>query len=535
MTANTAVNLPRALSIGLLLSLSFLPLPALGAAPSLLPETSSALTGLQTWYRDADTDGYGDPDVTRRSPRQPSGYVAQNGDCDDTNSSVHPNAPETCDGIDENCEGQVDEGLPTQTWYEDEDADGYGSPASPVTACGAPDDGTLYVLNASDCNDLDDMINPAAYEIKNNGRDEDCDQVIDEKVIHIEAGNEFSLALMSDGSVWSWGQDDSGRLGNGPSGSTTTPTKVNFPNNARISLLCAGDYHAIAVDSYGYVYAWGSNMHGQLGNGSTTYSDKPTAVKNFYAPAAIACGGSHTLAIKSGTLYAWGSNEYGQVGDGTSEDRLVPTLVSLGGLVHIAGGWLHSFAVDNKGAAYAWGYNNEGQLGLGYVGGTVLTPTAIPKLTSSNPTAWMAGGSEHSAAITTDGRTWTWGDNNFSELGDCTTTDHASPFPLTSLNNRPATQVDAGMRHTLLLMTDRSVYVWGAGSYGALGYGGTTSSSCPLRLSSLYNIQQVSAGKWHSLALAMDGTVYAWGQNKGGELGNGNTTQQNSPVKVVGF
>jgi hypothetical protein len=141
-----------------------------------IDESSAADAG--TWYADNDGDGYGDPGSTRTACSQPSGYEGVGTDCDDSDSSVNPGATELCNGHDDDCDGSVDEGDASDaaTWYADADADSYGDPTSPTTACSRP---SGHVSDATDCDDHDDDINPGAAELCN-GADDDCDGSVDE-------------------------------------------------------------------------------------------------------------------------------------------------------------------------------------------------------------------------------------------------------------------------------------------------------------------------------------------------------------------
>jgi len=135
----------------------------------------ASASGAPTWYRDADGDSYGNASSTTRACTQPSGYVSNSTDCDDTRSTIYPGASETCDGYDNDCDGATDESGGS-TWYRDADGDGYGTSTSTTVSCSAP---SGYVSNSSDCNDSDAAISPADPEICNSV-DDDCDGSTDE-------------------------------------------------------------------------------------------------------------------------------------------------------------------------------------------------------------------------------------------------------------------------------------------------------------------------------------------------------------------
>lgn len=222
----------------------------------------------------------------------------------------------------------------------------------------------------------------------------------------IAAGGYHSLALKNDGTVWAWGFGLDGELGNGLHTTSSTPVKVSFPAGTVITAIAAGLYHSLAIKNDGTVWAWGRNVNGQLGDGSTAQRNSPVQVHVITGIVAIAgggsddtqtyVGGSHSLALKSdGSVWAWGYNANGQLGDGTFQDSDVPVEVLTGAKGIAAGGW-HSMAISSSnGTVAAWGLNNWGQLGNGTLS-TYGVPAMVSNITGMTH---IAAGGYHSLAI----------------------------------------------------------------------------------------------------------------------------------------
>jgi alpha-tubulin suppressor-like RCC1 family protein len=250
-------------------------------------------------------------------------------------------------------------------------------------------------------------------------------------VTAIAAGVNFSLALKSDGSVWAWGYNGSGQLGDGTTTDRSTPVYVNMVAQVAIA---AGFDHSVAMTSVGAVWTWGNNSNGQLGNGSTTNSSVPVlAGPGILAGAlAISAGNKFTVALLrnylSSYLWAWGRNSNGQLGDGTNNERWTPVQVSgLAGMTAIAAGENHAISLKGDGTVWAWGDNSNGQLGDGTTTAR-WTPVQVNTLTGAQG---IAAGYQDSFASTTIGAVWAWGDNIYGQLGDGTTTDRWSPVQIT--------------------------------------------------------------------------------------------------------
>ena len=189
----------------------------------------------------------------------------------------------------------------------------------------------------------------------------------------VAAGAEHSLALRTDGTVWGWGYNFYGQVGapsavcqNGSCSTQNRLTPVQVSGLSGVTAIAAGSQHSLALKSNGTVWAWGRNDEGQLGNGTTTSGSTPVQVSGLSGVVALAAGGYHSLALKSdGTAWAWGHNGQGQLGNGTTVSSRTPVQVSLTAVTAVAGGRNHSLAAQGNGALWAWGYNAYGQLGDG--------------------------------------------------------------------------------------------------------------------------------------------------------------------------
>ncbi len=344
----------------------------------------------------------------------------------------------------------------------------------------------------------------------------------------IAGGGEHSLALKNDGTVWAWGNNFAGELGNGTfNGSNSTAAQVSGLSG--VTAIAGGFYHSLALKNDGTVSAWGYNVDGELGNGSNTNSSTPVQVSGLSGVTAIAGGGNHSLAVKNGgTVWAWGYNYYGELGNNVAANSTTPVPVSgLSGVTAVTGGSYHSLALKNDGTLSAWGYNFEGELGIG---STSDSNTPVPVGGLSGVTA-IAGGGSQSLALKADGTVWAWGNGNEGELG-IGSSIYSSDTPVQVSGLTGVTAIVAGYYHNLVLKNDGTVWAWGYNDSGQLGNGNLYSSSTPAQVSGLSGVTAIAGGGYHSLALKNDGTVWAWGYNYDGELGNGSTTNSSTPVQV---
>ncbi|MEX2238955.1 MAG: RCC1 repeat-containing protein, partial [Dehalococcoidia bacterium] len=247
-------------------------------------------------------------------------------------------------------------------------------------------------------------------------------------VVELSAGDHYSLALLSDSTVMSWGSDTSGQLGNGATtGNQAAPVAVSGLSG--VKAVAAGFRHSLALLSDGTVMSWGADTSGQLGNGATTGDQaSPVAVSGLSSVKAVAGGASHTLALLSdGTVMSWGNDGNGQLGNGaTTGDQAAPVAVSgLSGVRAIAAGIYHSLALLSDGTVMSWGADTSGQLGNGATTGNQAAPVAVSGLSGVKA---IAGGGTHSLARLSNGTVMSWGSDTYGQLGNgATTGNQAAP------------------------------------------------------------------------------------------------------------
>ena len=376
-------------------------------------------------------------------------------------------------------------------------------------------------------------------------------------VVSIWGGARGTIVLKSDGTVWTWGANFNGKLGIGDTNPIrmTVPVEVHGAGNVSylnsVKAIMGGEIHNVALKSDGTVWAWGWNALGQLGNGTTNDAWTPVQTGLTANPPltnVVKLGGRpyFTLAVKTdGTIWAWGMNQFGQMGNGTvSSFSAVPGMVSnsaTGGPINnplqVTCGYQFGAALATNGTVWTWGSGTHGELGQG-VTTTSYIPAQVPALT--NITAISAGWF-HILALKADGTVWAWGANPNGEVGDGTAVNRSNAVAVLNITNIVA--VSGGDSHSSARAADGTVWKWGKNDVGELGNGTANNNANPMPAKILVdkfgngfsNVVMMAARDYHNIAVKADGSVWMWGANDQGQCGDGTLNDDWRPVPVVGL
>jgi alpha-tubulin suppressor-like RCC1 family protein len=332
---------------------------------------------------------------------------------------------------------------------------------------------------------------------------------------------EHSMIIKTDGSLWGFGRNAEGQLGDGTTTNRNTPTLII---SSGVVQVARGHRHTLVVKTDGSLWTFGHNNYGQLGDGSTTNRTTPTQILPS-GVSQVSVGYFHSLILKTnGSLWTMGKNLYGQLGDGTNTDRNTPTQILSSGVSKIAAGGYFSLILKTDQSLWSFGMNTRGQLGDG-----TTTNRNTPTQTSISSLSKFFTGGEHSLILKTDGSLWSFGKNDEGQLGDGTTSSRTTP---TQILSDGVSNIDADLFHSFIVKLDGSLWSFGRNSEGQLGDGTTSNRSNPTQILSS-GVAQVVGGYYHSLILKTDGSLWAFGKNIDGRLGDGTTANRNTPTQIL--
>ena len=380
-------------------------------------------------------------------------------------------------------------------------------------------------------------------------------------------GSSTMIARDSDGKLYSWGYNSDGQLGNGTTENSSMPICISDIENSSLSGKDIVDVYeisevVIAKDSNGKLYSWGYNNSGQLGNGTTTNSSMPVCISDIEnSPLKgknivdVYSDGYRIIAKDSnGKLYSWGGNYYGQLGNGTTQNCSMPVCISdienspLKGknIVDVHNYGYRIIAKDSNGKLYSWGWNDYGQLGNGTTDDSSM-PICISDIENSplkeKKIVNIYTGDDTIIAKDSDGKLYSWGRNNFGQLGNGTTENSSMPICISDIENSPLNGkdiVEVYADYTMIAKdSDGKLYSWGWNNYGKLGNGTTDDSSMPICISDIENsplkekkIVNIYTGDDTIIAKDSDGKLYSWGSNDAGQLGDGTRNNSNIPICI---
>ncbi len=328
---------------------------------------------------------------------------------------------------------------------------------------------------------------------------------------------------------WCWGSNGSGQLGSGNTAEYITPHGVSVGGIDTWAQISAGENFTCARKTNGTVWCWGWNFYGQVGDGTTTDRWTPAEVGSSPDWVSVDAGENHVCGLLNNhTLWCWGSNQYSQIGTGSinyfeqSPVQLVKSWKSVS-----AGGY-HTCAIKTDSSLWCWGDNENGQLGIGNTVGKSVPAKA------GTATNWVAvsTGYKHTCAKKKDGTLWCWGANFVSQVGNGRISDTVKkPVQVGKANTWKS--LSLGADHSCAMKKNTGLYCWGYNNHGQLCTGDTANRNKPRLVSSAgTGYLSVAAGAFHTCGLWSDANIWCWGNNQYGQLGNGNTADQTYPALV---
>ena len=333
-----------------------------------------------------------------------------------------------------------------------------------------------------------------------------------------------TILLKSDGTVWAYGNNTYGQLGDGTNKDKDTPVQVLLPNGVKAKQIAVGEEHTLVLSTSGEVYVFGRNYNYALGIGTSTNTPTKLGLKNIDK---ITAGNYQSIAITTdGYVYVWGQNSNGELGTGTYNNVEYPTRVNnVTDIIDASIGKNHTLLLNKYGKVLSSGLNVFGQ-----TGSKEFKTDSFAELDINEPVGYISAGDNHSIALTAYGEIYTFGYNNNGQLANGTTETVKEPTKVNGMNN--IMKVSAGYGYTMLLNNNREILNVGSNNFGQLGNGTTIDSTTVSKLESLDDVMNISAGNTYSVISKYDGRVWAYGDYYHGTSKVATRTNSRIPVKI---
>lgn len=343
----------------------------------------------------------------------------------------------------------------------------------------------------------------------------------------ISSGYNHNLAIKADGSLWSWGENTLGQAGTGNTSTTGISVPVQIASSSKWRTISAGGFYSMAISANGTLWTWGDNYYGELGNGTTATETVPVQIGTDRWKS-IDAGRNHVIALKTdGTVWIWGD----ELGANSNVPSTPMQKAELTGIAQISAGEGYSLAVKSNGQLFSWGLNTAGQLGKGVISPVEANAHYNGSIAGEILTV-AAGHGFNSIVLYSDGTLKGWGANDEHQLADGTIENKNSPIPISSAGNNNIAVV-TGFGHTMALKDNGTLWGWGDNaSSGQIGNGSNQNEQSPVAVGTDNQWISITTGSHTTAGIKSDGSLWAWGGNYNGEVGNGDTSSQSTPVQI---
>lgn len=335
--------------------------------------------------------------------------------------------------------------------------------------------------------------------------------------------------------LYTWGQGTAGMLANNTATSRSSPGDVITAAKSNNWNKIVGGFRGVAaLKSDGSLWSWGDNQYGQIGDNTTINKSSPVTVAGGGVWRTVT-GGTPHLAIKNdGTLWGWGANSFGGIGDGTTANRSSPVTVAGGGnWVNVFSSIYTTFGIQVDGSLWGWGDNIYGKLGYSNIASGYSSPVSV--INGIYDWSQISISGDSILGLRNDGSMWNWGKNDYGQLGDGTTVNKSSPVTIAG-GGTTWKMIAAGVQTSFAIKTDGTLWSWGRGTFGVLGNNTTTNRSSPGTVAgggTTWKMVASDEGTLCAGAIKTDGTLWRWGSNSNGEIGDNTTVNKSSPVSIT--